>query len=583
MKIIDRIKYTVINTRKGVNRFPVTIALSILLTLMLIYQHEISPNMLEGTRENLTRLNMIIGLGIPLSLSISLLNEGFSRGKKSNLIGYLAGGVLLFFYYNFLLKDFSMVSITRYIGTMLFVILVFLYSHKLTNYKDYEKYLINVFSSGFITVLYCGVLYVGLAAILLTIDSLFDVYIDSDIYYYIFLIVTLMFGISLFLSKLPNRDSSFVDNEYSKSLKVLLLYIVIPLITVYTLILYAYFIKILINWNWPKGLVSHLVLWYSVISVGVIFLITPLIEENKVAKIFKDWFPKVILPILFMMFISIWQRINQYGITENRYYVLILGLWVLGIMIYFSIKKTLKNIIIPISLSAVVLLSIYGPLSSFTISKMSQNSRLNKLLESEGMIANGVIASTDTIDSDKKKEINNILDYFNRYHKLSDIRILSNEFELADTKDVFGFEFSSYNPNQSNEEYFNYYVTPYQIPIDIEGFDYYINVSSWNSKNVSIDSGMNLSYNTNEHILTIKDNDSILIEQDINELVEDIHSKSKLNQNFDNNIGEMTFDIENETINIRIIFTNLSSRYNINNERLNVESAEFLLLINKRY
>ena len=103
MKIIDRIKYTVINTRKGVNRFPVTIALSILLTLMLIYQHEISPNMLEGTRENITRLNMIIGLGIPLSLSISLLNEGFSRGKKSNLIGYLAGGVLLFFYYNFLL------------------------------------------------------------------------------------------------------------------------------------------------------------------------------------------------------------------------------------------------------------------------------------------------------------------------------------------------------------------------------------------------------------------------------------------------------------------------------------------------
>ncbi|MFZ7131862.1 MAG: DUF4153 domain-containing protein [Eubacteriales bacterium] len=116
-------------------------------------------------------------------------------------------------------------------------------------------------------------------------------------------------------------------------------YIVIPLITVYTFILYAYFLKILVTWQWPQGLVSHLVLWYACIGVGVLFLITPLLQKNFFNHLFKMIFSKGILPLLVMMFISIGLRVQQYGITENRYFVILLGLWVTGIMIYFALRK----------------------------------------------------------------------------------------------------------------------------------------------------------------------------------------------------------------------------------------------------
>ena len=82
-------------------------------------------------------------------------------------------------------------------------------------------------------------------------------------------------------------------------------------------------------------------------------MLTPIIEDNRVAKI-QIFFPKFILPILLMMFLSIGQRINQYGITEKRYYIPVLGLWVFAVMLYFSIIKSSKNTIIPISLSIVV-------------------------------------------------------------------------------------------------------------------------------------------------------------------------------------------------------------------------------------
>ena len=83
-----------------------------------------------------------------------------------------------------------------------------------------------------------------------------------------------------------------------------------PIITVYTAILYVYFVKILITLQWPVGMVAHLVIWYSIISTGVIFLISPLIEGNKWVKNFIFWFTKLVIPIMIMMFVSLGIRIN---------------------------------------------------------------------------------------------------------------------------------------------------------------------------------------------------------------------------------------------------------------------------------
>lgn len=588
MGLLNRIRLTLLSTKRSIKRFPITVAISTLLAILLIYLNESSIT--GDNLETLEKINLVVGLGIPLSLCIKLLLERFfNNDKLISGIVYIAGIILLIVYYFVFLKDFGMVSMARYLSTMISLILASLYISRLGKKERYEYYIMDVYSSFALTFIYSFVLYFGIAAIFFTIDQLFDVNIKGEFYYYMFLIVSLIFAVSLFLSKLPSDDEEYHDVEYTKALNILLTYIVIPLISIYTTILYVYFAKILFTGEWPRGLVSHLVLWYSAISVGIIFLLTPILEENKVANIFKIWFPKIILPVLFMMFMSIYQRVNQYGITENRYYLIVLGLWVLGIMIYFSLKKPLINIIILISLSIIMLNSVFGPLSSFSISKYSQNKRFESILVKNNMLSDKMIIINDGISLKEKKEINNILSYFNDNHNLSDIKILPDKFELDKMENIFGFKYEPYYSHPyENNKYFYYGTNNSNDIIDISGYEYYLNMNSWNENIRSVDD-LTLKYNNSNNTLAISKNNTILLEQDINLFVKDIYEKQELkamNTGKDMlDYNDMTYkvDLNNklDKISLKFIFTDISGRIEGDND-LVVESVGFILLISNK-
>ena len=587
MKITNRIKFTLISIKRSIKRFPITVGISTVLAILLIYLNE---SILTGdSREMLEKINLILGLGIPLSLCIGLFIERFLQKHKSRaILLYLIGIGLLVLYYFVFLETNGMVPISRYVGTMIFLILAFFYIPRLKKKDKYEYYVMDVFSGLSLTFIYSFVLFIGIVAIIFTIDQLFDVNIDEKIYYYMFLIVFFVFAVSLFLSKLPPIDEKYQETVYTKSLNVLLLYIVIPLITIYTGILYVYFAKILITMEWPRGLVSHLVLWYSTISVGVIFLITPILEENKVAKLFKIWFPKIILPVLFMMFMSIYKRVDQYGITENRYYGIVLGLWVFGIMLYFSLKKPLTNIIIPISLSIVILNSVFGPISSFAIAKSSQNKRLKDILVRNNMLISGEIIKNEEISDEDKKEISNIINYFNSAHKLIDIKALPEDFELEKMENVFGFKYEPYyNTPYGMGKHFYFGTNLAEDVIDIAGYDYYMTFNSWDQTKKEVGE-LTIEYSRFNHVLTISKDETIILEQDIMNIIEDIYSKQQAKLVVEKemlNYNDMSYKVTVPTdlgnIDIRFIFTNVNGRVE-ENEKVILEGTEFILLINNK-
>jgi len=542
----------------------------------------------QDSQETLEKINLMVGLSIPLSLCIGLLVEKFFRKKKSIQIAlYVIGSGFLVLYYFYFINDYKMVPMSRYLGTMTFFLISSLYIQRIGRKNNYEYYLMDIWSSFALTFIYSFVLYFGVAAILFTIEKLFDVNIRGEIYYYMFLIVSLVFAVSLFLSKFPSMEEEYNEVEYTKALKILLIYIVIPLITIYTAILYVYFGKILITREWPRGLVSHLVLWYSTLAVGVIFLITPILEDSRVAKLFKDLFPKIILPVLLMMFMSIYQRIAQYGITENRYYIVFLGLWVLGIMLYFSFNKSLKNIIIPISLSLIILNSVYGPLSSFAISKFSQNKRFEKILARNNMLSNGQIVKNSEIPLDDKREISNIISYFNSNHQLKDIKALPKDFDLDKMEDVVGFEYKPYYSYEQNR-YFYYSVNNAEDVIDIKGYDYYVRMNSWNENKIEF-YGLNLQYNRLKNSLIVSKEDNIIFEQDMLQFVNDIYQKQKdkLQNENKNNMSykdmeyEITFLGIGGDMNFKFIFTDVSGRVEDDNN-LVIQSIDFILLIGNK-
>ncbi len=580
MSLTGKIKEVFRSIKNSFKRFPITIGISTTLVIMLIILLEKRLQLTPSSRTVLQRVNMIIALGIPLSLCIKLVyekREGLNRVHKT--IGYILGTGILILYYFFLLKDFSTTSIIRYIGVSLFLYLAFSYIPWIDRKEDFEFYIIRVFSSFFLTIIYSAVLYFGISAILFAIDQLFDVNIPGKFFYYSFLVVAGIFAPSLFLARIPEGNHSFDKYEYPRSLKILLLYIVIPLITIYSVILYAYFAKIIITRNWPRGLVSHLVLWYSFISVAVIFFITPILKENRWANRFKFWFPKLIIPILIMMFISIGTRIRTYGITENRYFVLVLGLWVFGIMLYFALRKKSKNIIIPITLSIISLNAVFGPLSSFAMSSRSQNDRLQSILRRNKMLVNNkIVKAPDNMFTDDKMEISMILKYFDTYHSLDDVKYLEKNFKVSDMESVFGFPYMEKDINESN--YFNLFIE--DRAIEITGYDYLLEGYKI-VDGVKLKDNLVVSYNMTNNKFNIKD-DELVYEADLKDIGLGIIEKHGGNiANIENqnllNMDQMIFIDENDKVKVKFMINSISGEKGNRPDEYIFENIDYYVLV----
>lgn len=580
MKIGNRLKNIYNSIKKSIRRFPVTIAVSTTLVIMLIILSEKGSSLTSEAKNIFERINMIIALGIPMSLCIKLLYEQSDNLKGiQKVMGYVFGTIVLILYYKFLLKDLNNNSTIRYTAVSIFLYLAFGYIPWIKRKEDYEYYIIKVFSSFFLTVIYSFVLLMGVFAILFTIDQLFSANIPGKSYYYTFLIVAGIFAPSMFLAKIPEIDADFSEYKYPKSLKVLLLYIVIPLISIYTIILYIYFGKILITKDWPQGLVSHLVLWYSTVSVAVIFFISPILDEDKWANRFKFWFPKLIIPVLIMMFVSMGIRINEYGITENRYFALVLGLWVSGIMLYFIFSKKQKNIIIPIVLSILAINSAFGPLSSFSVSKRSQNNRLKSILIKNSMLVDNKVEAKSDISNEDKEEISMILDYFDKNHSLENVKYVPKDFEIEDMDKVFGFQYKEKNINRN--EYFYYYTEQEKNnAIDIRGYDYLLDNYRIFNRDIKIED-MNAYYNRENLKFTIKEKGNIIYEANMKNYAYEIIEKQNddLIKNRDTLNPENTIIVdENEKLNVKFIVNSISGR-NSSEEKLIIEDIEFTVLI----
>ena len=581
MKFMNAVKEIAIGLYRSLKRFPVTILFSAAVAIMLIVISELQPTHDTNLRDTLSRITMIFALGIPLSLCIKLFFERKDSERIYKLVIYYAiGAVILLSYYFFLLEKFDMISTTRYIAVYITLILGFLFIPYFPKKEQIEMYNIKIFTGFFITVIYSIVLYGGLSAILFAIDQLLAIQVLGKVYYYTFLFVALIFGPSYFLADIPIQNEYHTPGNYPKLLRILFLYIVTPLLSAYTTILYIYFVRIIVTRQWPVGLVSHLVLWYSVILSLVLFFITPIKEENKWANKFLIWAPRIILPILVMMFISMGIRINAYGVTESRYFVIALGLWVTGIMLYFSFTKKRRNIVLPVALAIVAILSVFGPFSSYNVSALSQNGRFQKILIRNNMLSDGKIqAAPSSISDEDKNEASRILDYFNTDHSLKEVKYLPENFKIEDMDKVFGFPYSN-SQYGAPEGYYYFTRSQTERAVDISGYDYLFDVRNLYNANGAADSTIGAVYQPDANIISINYKGNKIYEKDLKLFVKGLVDKYGSNAKGSNlSPEEMTFVEENEKIKVKFLFMNISGSKDISTGNTLANGLDFYMLV----
>ncbi|MDO5089082.1 MAG: DUF4153 domain-containing protein, partial [Leptotrichiaceae bacterium] len=221
-----------------------------------------------------------------------------------------------------------------------------------------------------------------------------------------------IFGIIFFLSRLKSVDENLEEYEIDAIFKMLLKFIIIPLILIYTGVLYVYLGKILVYLKIPNGVISHLVLWYTTFSLFIIVIVTPMAEKDNIISLFKKIFPKVSVPLIILSLIAIFIRIKQYAVTESRYYIVIIALWLLFCMILYIFRTNRTNLtFIIVSLIFIIFVAIYSPVNAVKISLLSQNKRLEKLLVQNGLVKDGKLVKNPALSNSAKAEIDSVVDY----------------------------------------------------------------------------------------------------------------------------------------------------------------------------
>ncbi len=232
-------------------------------------------------------------------------------------------------------------------------------------------------------VLYSVSLYAGLAVALFGIEELFNLDVPSETYGRLFVLVAIGFNTLFFLAGVPTAfETTPAAGSYPKGLKIFTQYVLIPLMTIYLAILLVYEVKILVEWEMPKGIVATLILGYAVFGVLSLLLIWPIhnADGNRWVRFFSKSFYLTMIPLILLLALAVYQRVSYYGFTEKRYILMALTVWLAAITVYFLYFRKDDIRLIPVSLALLALASTFGPQSATAISRHSQQQRLAELL-----------------------------------------------------------------------------------------------------------------------------------------------------------------------------------------------------------
>ena len=331
MNIKEKIKeLSFPNMKKGIERFPITVLFGVVLFVITSIMTE-QINIFEERELMIEMLkwNILFLVGLPIVTTLEIIREKyfFKINKvKFRILYLLLSGCFLYLCRQLYLNG---TKVEEIIGAMkiqaigVIGYLSFLLVPLIERKYDKEKYLQSVLGNKIITIFFSMVFYLGITFIMVVIDALL-INFNSNIYINIFSFSVFIFGIILFVSRLKGVDEDLENYEIPKIIKILLSYIIIPIIVIYSVTLYIYTLKIIFTLKMPKGIVSHLVVWYMIFSLFIIVISTPLVKENVIVRKFRKFFPMVSIPLIIIAFISILSRIMQYGMTENRYIIIIL-------------------------------------------------------------------------------------------------------------------------------------------------------------------------------------------------------------------------------------------------------------------
>lgn len=190
------------------------------------------------------------------------------------------------------------------------------------------------------------------------------------------------------VSDMSFEESSASDRSLYTVDRLLLYYVVMPVLFIYTIMLYLYFGKLLITWEMPNNIMANLVVWYMFASHVFLYLMMGIKEgrnryEEWVLKNKRKYIAMLALPAV-MLYVSVFIRIGHYGYTAPRYFLLMFAIFnTAGLALLFFMKER-AQVGIAVMLLLLGHISLYGELSYKNVVCRSQVAQIEKKMDMYG-------------------------------------------------------------------------------------------------------------------------------------------------------------------------------------------------------
>ena len=343
---------------------------------------------------------------------------------------------------------------------------------KIHDERRFPAYVLVLIIEIAVAYLYAFVLFGALCLLVVGADVLFGIVDFSSAVMYLATICFMPIMATIFLSRLSAVESG--HKPYGAGIHVinnLFNNILAPVLSLYVLLLYVYLAKILILRQLPTTSVVNLILWPMALAVFVLFMVDHN-RDRTAAYYFRKIIPQAALPLLGLMYYAWFLRVHQYGLTENRYMIFALGLWVAFAMVHFIIQKRELHMILPMILIAVLLVSVFGgPIGADGVAFRSQKNRLDRILTANHMLKGGEVVPSNNLSVKEKREIQEIVEYLTQHHDVSHVAYLRDANSSEAIERIYGF-----TPDEGGPVTDLNYSMDMAKGMDITGYDkiYYI-------------------------------------------------------------------------------------------------------------
>ena len=364
----------------------------------------------------------VASLGVPLFVALTLLSERWRWAARARWSAAGLGAALLVLLYvcfegwetDSLPQRYGHLTVTLH---LVVAVLPYLRVGEANGFWQFNR---SLFYRFVLATVYALALYAGLALALAAVDNLLGVDVSDPQYVRLFFLIAYFFQPLFFLAGVP-ADFARLDRShfYPAGLKVFGQFVMLPLVAVYVTILTIYMGKILVTETWPSGWISYLVTSLAGVGIFSLLLIHP--ERMKRERGWIDGYALAfwiaILPSAAMVVLALWQRVEQYGITERRYLLGVLAVWLAGMALYYAIRRTRDIKVIPLSLAIIGVVTFVGPWSAYAVAERSQVARMERILVGHGALVDGrVTPGVVEIPQQDMEQVGEVVAYLVSHH-----------------------------------------------------------------------------------------------------------------------------------------------------------------------